>query len=142
MINILIINLVLQALIFIYLLFQPSYFGILMNFIMLWKFLFVYHLIASAILIFIRLVIVRGGQTNFIPRAIISIFSICVIILSIVNSHNWSPFNYSYKISTLLYIWAKGFPIRSTGIFSIFLAILFSIISWKELKLELKDKEK
>ena len=141
MINILIINLGLQALIFIYLLFQPSYFGILMNFIMLWKFLFVYHLIASVILIFIRLVIVRDGQANFIPRAIIGIFSICAIILSIVNSHDWSPFNYPYKISTLLYVWAKNFPIRSTGIFSIFLAILFSIVSWKEFKLELRHRK-
>jgi len=138
--NILRINLGLQVLIFILLLFQPSYFGILMNFLMLWKFLFVYHLIASVILIFIRLVVFRDGQTNFIPRAIIGIFSICTIILSIVNPHNWSPFNYPYKISTLLYVWAKGFPIRSTGIVSIFLAILFSIVSWKEFKLELRDR--
>lgn len=136
MINILIINLVLQALVFIGLLFQPNYFGIVMNFIILWGFLFVYHLIASVILIFIRLVIVRDGKNNFISRAILGIFSIGAIILSIVNSNNWSSFDYPYKVSTLLYVWAKDFPIRSAGIFSIFLSILFSIVSWKEFKLE------
>ena len=141
MINILIINLRLQALIFICLLFQPNYFGILMNFIILWKFLFVYHLIASVILIFIRLVIIRDGQNHFIPRAILGIFSIGVVILSIVNSNNWSSFDYPYRISTLLYVWAKKFPISSTGIFSIFLSILFCIVSWKEFKLEQKHRK-
>ncbi len=145
MINILIINLSLQVLIFIYLLFQPSYFGILFNFLMLWRFLFIYHLIASVILIFIRLVIVRDGKARFIPRAIIGIFSICAIILSIVNSHNWSPFNYPYKIYTLFYIWAKNIPMRPIGDFTPFLtilfSILFSIVSWNEFRIELRHRK-
>jgi hypothetical protein len=141
MINILIINLGLQALIFIYLLFQPNYFGILMNFMILWHFLFVYHLVASVILIFIKLVIVRGGHNNFLPRAIIGIFSICAIILSIVNMRDWSPFSYPYKISTLLYVWAKNFPIRVLGVSSFFFAVLFSIVSWYEFKLEQKHRK-
>ena len=140
MINILIINLVLQALIFLYLLFQPNYFGILMNLMFLWHFLFVYHLIASAILIFIRLFIVKNGQNNFLTRAIIGIFSICVIIFSIVSMQNWSSFNYPFKISTILYLWAEHFPTCLPIASSIFLTILFSIVSWKEFKLELKQK--
>lgn len=139
MTNILKINLWLQALIFISVFFYPNYFGILMNFPMLFlPFLFVYHLIASVILIFIRLVIVKNGQTRIIPRAIIGILSICAIILSIVNSAQ-SPFSYPYKIDTLLYVWAKNFPIRTQGLFSVFLAILFSIVSWNEFKAEQGD---
>ena len=135
MTNILKINLWLQALIFIPIFFYPNYFGILMNIWIFFHFLFVYHLVASVILIFIRLVIVKDGQARIIPRAIIGILSICAIILSIVNSAQ-SPFSYPYKIDTLLYIWAKNFPIGTQGLFSVFLAILFSIVSWNEFKAE------
>lgn len=146
MINIFIINLVLPVLIFIYMISRPSYFGPIMNFIVFCQFLFIYHLIASAILVFIRLVIVKNGLERLIPRAVIGIVSICAMILSIINTHNWAPFfRYPFKIHTLIYIWAKNVPMKVLGNHSLLLTIvfsvIFSIVSWKEFRSELKHKK-